>query len=111
MPENDEDRLSLVKAIHQLNFYLHTLGVPFTAIDLYKRANTKRESNLEEVWLQDVSQIPEAVKALDEPFTTVTIVETLMRTGYSSVVRVLMREIRHQKITYSQAYIMATPRN
>lgn len=111
MTDNDENRLSLAKAIHQLNFYLHTLGVPFSATDLYKKAYAKRESALEDVWLQDMSEIPEVMTALDEPFTTVTIVETLMRTGYSSVIRVLMREIRHQKITYSQAYIMATPRH
>ncbi|MBX5436333.1 MAG: hypothetical protein IRZ33_03850 [Alicyclobacillaceae bacterium] len=106
------EHLSVAAALYQLDFYLETLGLPFTARDLYAAAYKQRRGDkYDDRWLENLQDIPEVRQSLEQPFTTQSIVETLMRTGHEAVVRALMREVRRRNITYTQAYMIATPRS
>ncbi|MCL6516227.1 hypothetical protein [Alicyclobacillus sp.] len=105
------EHLSVAKALYQLDFYLRTLELPFTVRDLYRRAYERRRGDrYDDRWLDHLAENPEVAESVDEPFTTSTIVETLMRTGHEPIVRALMREVRRADIRYVQAYMIATPR-
>lgn len=105
------EHLSLATALHQLNFYLETLELPFTARDLYAMAyRDRRGDHYDDRWLSHLHEDPEVQKSLEEPFTAQTIVETLMRTGHEPILRALMREIQRRNIVFTQAYLIGTPR-
>ncbi|MDQ0189288.1 hypothetical protein JI721_00115 [Alicyclobacillus cycloheptanicus] len=105
------EHLSVAKTFYQLNFYLRTLGLPFTVTDLYAMAyKERRGTHYDDRWLDCLGDNPEVNEALSEPFTTHTIVETLMRTGHEPVVRALMRTVRRHGIGFTQAYMVASPR-
>lgn len=105
------EHLSVAKALYQLNFYLRVLGLPFTVTDLYAAAyQQRRGSQYDDRWLSVLHENPDVEAALQEPFTTQTIIETLMRTGHEPIVRALMREVRKRDIHFTQAYMIGTPR-
>ncbi|MCL6597308.1 MAG: hypothetical protein K6T81_01055 [Alicyclobacillus macrosporangiidus] len=105
------EHLSVAKALYQLDFYLQTLELPFTVRDLYRSAYERRRGDrYDDRWLDHLAENPDVAQSLDEPFTTSTIVETLMRTGHEPIVRALVREVRRADIRYVQAYLMGTPR-
>lgn len=94
------------QALHQLDFYLKTLEVPFTVKDLYRKAYHERLGpHYSDDWLDDLEQDPDVLEGMSEPFTTQSIIETLMRGGHEPVVRALLRETREYGIGYYQAMI------
>jgi len=110
MPSAGGEHLSVAKALYQLNFYLNTLGLPFTIVNLYERAyRARRGDNYDARWLDHLEENPEVTHSLEEPFTTHTIVETLMRTGHEPLVRALMREVRRHGVEFTQAYMIGMP--
>jgi hypothetical protein len=106
------EHLSVAKALYQLKFYLRQLDVQTTVKDLYEAAyKTRRGELYDDRWLDCLEENPEVLGSEDEPFTTQSIVEILMRTGHEPVVRALMKSIRREKIGFSQLYMIAsTPR-
>ncbi len=111
MDDSQGKHLSVAKALYQLDFYLKTLALPITVQDLYERAyRDRRGSQYDDRWLQTLPDSPEVAGALEEPFTTHTIVETLMRTGHEPIVRALMREVRRQHIGFTHAYMIGSHR-
>lgn len=105
------EHLSVAKTLYQLNFYLRTLGLPLTVNDLYRMAyKERRGDHYDDRWLSCLQDNPDVVDSLDEPFTTQSIIETLMRTGHEPIVRVLMREVRKRDIGFTQAYMIGMPR-
>lgn len=112
MPEFRGEHLSVAKTFYQLNFYLRAVGLPFTVSDLYAAAyRERRGANYDDRWIQCLGDNPDVTESLSEPFTTHTIVETLMRTGHEPVVRALMREVRRHGIGFTQAYMAGSPRS
>jgi hypothetical protein len=108
---NSGEHLSVAKALYQLNFYLRILGLPVTVKDLYERAyRQRRGEQFDDRWLEHLEENPEVVGALDEPFTTQTIIEVLMKTGHQPLVRALMREVRQRDIGVSHAYMIGSTR-
>ncbi len=100
------EHLSVAKALYQLNFYLEILNLPITVKDLYRRAyRQQRNDQFDDRWLDHLEENPEVVESLDEPFTTQTIIEVLMKTGHQPLVRALMREVRRRDIGVSHAYM------
>ncbi|KPV39847.1 hypothetical protein [Alicyclobacillus ferrooxydans] len=111
MPRFGGEHLSVAKALVQLNFYLQTLDLPITVKELYERAyRNRRGDHYDDRWLSQLQENPEMTDALEEPFTSATIVETLMRTGHEPIVRALMKEIRRRDIQFTQAYMIGMPR-
>lgn len=111
MPSMGGEHLSVAKAFYQLDFYLDTLNLPIRVIELYERAyKARRGDHYDDRWVRCLHENPEVVKSTDEPFTTQTIIETLMRTGHEPMVRALMKEVRKHKISFTQAYMIGMPR-
>lgn len=111
MPRFGGEHLSVAKALVQLNFYLQTLELPVTVKDLYERAyKNRRGDRYDDRWLTQLEENPDMSDALEEPFTSASIVETLMRTGHEPIVRALMKEIRNRDIQFTQAYMIGMPR-
>jgi hypothetical protein len=104
-PDPEKD---VAKAFYQLDFYLKTLRLPFRVKDLYRRVYEKRlgDSYTDE-WMDDLGSDPDVRRSIHEPFTTQTIVETLIQNGHEPLVRALLREMRRRKIGFSHAYIMS----
>ncbi|GIM47871.1 hypothetical protein DNHGIG_34200 [Collibacillus ludicampi] len=103
---SDPDK-DVAKAFYQLDFYLKILHLPFRVKDLYRRVYQKRLGDYyTDEWIDELSSDPDVVKSIHEPFTTQTIVETLMHTGHEPIIRALLREMRRRKIGFTQAYIM-----
>jgi len=111
MSHSDGDHLSVAKTLYQLDFYLKTLDVPFRIVDIYALAYQKRRGDrYDDRWLSCLDENPDVSDSLNEPFTTQTIIETLLRTGHEPIVRALMREVRRHDISYTQAYMIGMPR-
>lgn len=111
MPRFGGEHLSVAKALVQLNFYLQTLELPITVKDLYERAyKNRRGDHYDDRWLAGLQDNPDTADALEESFTSATIIETLMRTGHEPIVRALMKEIRRRDIQFTQAYMIGMPR-
>jgi len=111
MPGSGGQHLSVSKALYQLDFYLQTLNMQLTITDIYALAyKKKRGDHYDDRWLATLSENPDVSDSIQEPFTTHTIVETLMRTGHEPIVRALLREVRRRKITFTQAYMLGMPR-
>jgi hypothetical protein len=109
MDENyDREKLAVAKAFYQLAFYLKTLDLPFTVQDLYREAY--QGQNRSEHWLDDLDEDPRLKQTLSEPFTTHTIMETLLRNGHDAVIRQLMRRVRDHGIGFAHAYVMGISR-
>lgn len=105
------EHLSVAKALYQLDFYLRTLELPFSVVELYAMAYKERRGNhFDDRWLTCLDENPDVSTSIEEPFTTQTIIETLMRTGHEPIVRALMKEVRRRKIGYTQAYMIGLPR-
>lgn len=112
MPTFGGEHLSVAKTLYQLDFYLRTIGLPVTVIDLYAMAyQERRGDNYDDRWLAHLGDTPQVRDSLSEPFTTHTIIETLMRTGHEPMVRALMRIVRRHQIGFTQAYMVASPRS
>lgn len=111
MPSTGGEHLSVAKALYQLDFYLRVLNLPLTVVDLYERAyKERRGDHYDDRWVISLSENPDVVASVDEPFTTQTIIETLMRTGHEPIVRALMKEVRKSRIGFTQAYMIGMPR-
>jgi hypothetical protein len=111
MPSFGGEHLSVAKALYQLNFYVKTIGLPFTVRDLYERAYKKRRGDrYDDRWLSCLHENPDVLESVEEPFTAHSIIETLMRTGHEPMVRALLREVRIREIGFTQAYMIAMPR-
>jgi hypothetical protein len=105
------EHLSVAKALYQLDFYLKTLELPVTIHDLYARAyQGRRGESYDDRWLNHLADNPEVAESLDEPFTSHTIVEVLMKTGHEPIIRALMREIRRNQIGFTHAYMIGSHR-
>lgn len=110
-PDRYGEHLSVAKALYQLDFYLKTLNLPLTVQDLYARAyKGRRGEAYDDRWLEHLDENPEVVESLDEPFTSQTALDVLVKTGHAPIVRVLMREMRRHDIGYTHAYMMASHR-
>jgi hypothetical protein len=111
MSQTHGEHLSVAKTLYQLDFYLRILELPFTVRDLYEAAyKHRRGDRYDDRWLEQLEDNPDVVQSIDEPFTTQTIIENLMRTGHEPIVRALMREVRRRNIGFTQAYMMGSPR-
>lgn len=89
------------QALFQLDFYLKALELPFSVKDLYRQAYQKRLGpHYSEDWLDDLEHDPDVQAGMELPFTTQTIISTLMRNGYDAIVRHLLRETRRIGIGY-----------
>lgn len=111
MPNSGGEHLSVAKALYQLDFYLQTLEMPLSVVDIYEKAyKAKRGDYYDDRWLITLAENPDVVDSIQEPFTTHTIIETLMRTGHEPIVKVLLREVRRRKINFTQAYMIGMPR-
>ncbi|MCL6453425.1 MAG: hypothetical protein K6T78_07310 [Alicyclobacillus sp.] len=111
MPTFGGEHLSVAKALVQLECYLNMLDIPVTVRELYERAyRHRRGEHYDDRWLNHLRENPEVAGALDEPFTSDSIVETLMRTGHEPIVRAVMKEVRHRDIQFHQVYMIGTPR-
>jgi hypothetical protein len=111
MPSMGGEHLSVARALYQLDFYLDALNLPFTVVDLYERAyKDVRGDHYDDRWVRCLHENPEVVKAADEPFTTHSIIDTLLRTGHEPMVRALMKEVRKRNIGFTQAYMIGMPR-
>ncbi|WP_026974144.1 hypothetical protein [Alicyclobacillus contaminans] len=111
MPSTGGEHLSVAKALYQLDFYLRTLNMPLTVVDLYERAyKTRRGDHYDDRWVVCLHENPDVAASIEEPFTTQTIIETLMRTGHEPIVRALMKEVRKRKIVFTQAYMIGLPK-
>lgn len=97
------------QALYQLDFYLKALDLPFTVKDLYRKAYQERLGpHYSDEWLDDLEQDPDVLDSMSDPFTTQTIIETLLKNGHESIIRVLLRETRNMGIGFTQAYIEGT---
>lgn len=111
MSQLDGEHLSVAKVLYQLDFYLKTLQLPFGIADLYAKAyRDRRGAQYDDLWVTSLHDNPDIAESLEEPFTTQSIVETLMRTGHEPLVRALMKEVRRQHIGFTQAYMIGMPR-
>jgi len=105
------EHLSVAKALHQLQFYLHTLQLGVTVQDLYASAYKRRRgAKYDDSWLTVLEENPDVSESLDESFTTHTIIETLMRTGHEPIVRALMKEVRSRNIEFTHTYLIGPSR-
>lgn len=106
-----QDHLSVAQALYQLEFYLQTLQLSFNVKDIYKEAyEQKRGAAYKDDWLDVLSDNPAVKTSIDEPFTTHTIAETLLRTGHDQLVRVLIKRIQEAQIGFTHAYIVGMER-
>jgi hypothetical protein len=95
------------QALYQLDFYLKALNLPFSVKDLYRKAYAERLGpHYSDDWLDDLEHDPDVQEGMNEPFTTKTIIETLMKNGHESIIRALLRETRNLGIGFTQAYII-----
>ncbi len=105
------EHLSVAKALYQLDFYLQQLNLETTVRDLYGMAyKERRGEKFNDGWITVLDQNPDVVHSIEQPFTTQNVIETLMRTGHEPLVRALMKEIRRQKIGFSQLYMIGSSR-
>lgn len=105
------EHLSVAKALYQLDFYLNTLDLPISVRDLYAAAyKGRRGEAYDDRWLDYLADNPEVVDSLDEPFTSHTIIEVLMKTGHEPIVRSLIREVRRRDIGFTHAYMIGSHR-
>ncbi|MGB8954028.1 MAG: hypothetical protein WCC10_01520 [Tumebacillaceae bacterium] len=94
------------QALYQLDFYLKALELPFTVKDLYRQAYKERLGpHYSDDWLDDLECDPDVQEGMREPFTTHTIIETLMRNGHERIVRGLLRKARDCGLGYTSAYV------
>ena len=106
---HNQSRYTSDQALFQLDFYLRALDLPVTIKDLYRKAYEERLGpHYSDDWLDDLEHDPDVQEGMNEPFTTQTIIETLMKNGHEAIVRVLLREIRTLGIGFTQAYIIRT---
>ncbi len=106
------EHLSLATALYQLDFYLQTLSLSVTSRDLYAKAyKDTRGEHYDDTWLLRLAEDPQVKESINQSFTAKTIVHTLIRTGHEPIVRELMNEIRRLDITFTQAYLVTTPRS
>lgn len=111
MSNTDSEHLSVATALYQLDFYLKTLKLPFSSLDLYEMAyRDRRGEQYDDRWVRNIYDNPDVTVTVDQPFTTHTIVETLMRTGHEPIIRALMKEIRRRHIGFTSAYMVGMPR-
>lgn len=109
--KSEQDHLSVAQALYQLNFYLQCLGLSWTVKDIYKEAyQTRRGDAYKDAWLDVLAEDPAVCASLDEPFTTHSIMETLLRTGHEHLVRALIRRIRAEEIGFAHAYLAGSRR-
>ncbi|MCY0876388.1 MAG: hypothetical protein OWT28_08980 [Firmicutes bacterium] len=109
--KSEQDHLSVAQALYQLNFYLTCLGLTFTVKDIYREAyQSRRGEAYKDAWLDVLHEDPAVCASIDEPFTTHTIIETLLRTGHEHLVRVLIRRIRAEGIGFAHAYMAQSRR-
>ncbi|KYP82091.1 hypothetical protein [Ferroacidibacillus organovorans] len=105
--KNEHDHRSVAQAFYQLNFYLQAIGVSFTIKDLYRAAYLEsRKDRYQDEWLNHLEEDPHVLESMEEPFTTHSIAETLIRTGHEPVLRVLMKRVHEENIGFTQAYIV-----
>ncbi|HEU4963188.1 MAG TPA: hypothetical protein VFV52_04915 [Bacilli bacterium] len=89
------------QALYQLDFYLKALELPFSVKDLYRKAYQQRLGpHYSDDWLDDLEHDPDVQEGMSLPFTTQSIISTLMRNGYDAIVRHLLRETRNRGIGY-----------
>jgi len=106
---SEQDHLSVSQALFQLEFYLDCLHLPFTVKEVYKEAYQKRRGEAyKDEWLDVLGENPAVCASLNQPFTTHTIVETLMRTGHEHLVRVLINRIQDADVGFTHAYVVGT---
>lgn len=99
------------KACFLLQQYLNALDVHFNVRSLYEQAYRKRLGiDYDPTFLLNLEQDPRLQSAKDEPYTTQTIIETLLQFGHEPLVRTLLRETRKLNIGFTQAYIMGYSR-
>lgn len=111
MMSYSHERLSVAQTFYQLDFYLEAVGLPFRVKDLYRQAyKEKRGEHYQEAWLDHLAEDARVRASLDEPFTTHTIVEGLLRTGHEPVLRRLVESIRENSVGFTQAYIVGARR-
>ena len=105
--KQNQDHHSVAHALYQLEFYFASLNLSFRAKDLYRKAYQElRGARYQDAWLDHLAEDPNVRAALEEPFTTHTIVETLMRTGHEPLIRVLIEWMQESQIGFSLAYIL-----
>lgn len=97
----------VVKACYQLQLYLSTLNLPFTVRSLYEKAYKSRLGvDYDPTFLLDLQNDTRFISAKDEPYTTQTIIETLLQYGHEPLVRTLLKETKKLNVGFTQAYIM-----
>lgn len=97
----------VIKACYQLEQYLHALKVPFTVRALYERAYKDRLGiDYDPSFLLNLENDARLVESKNEPYTTHTIMETLVQFGHEPLIRALLRETRRLNIGFTHAYIM-----
>ena len=103
----NKDHRSVAQAFYQLNFYLETIGAPFSVKDLYHSAYAERRGErYQDEWIAHLEDDPNVRASLDEPFTAHTIIETLFKTGHEAIFRQLIKHIRKSQIGFTQLYIV-----
>jgi hypothetical protein len=107
MMSGSESEREVAKALLQLDFYLKALQLPFTVKDIYRRAYQKRLGEYyNEHWLDLLMEDPEFQDCINEPFTAVTIFETLKENGHRPIIYALFRLTRRLDIGYSHAFVI-----
>ncbi|MFC4768854.1 hypothetical protein ACFO8Q_16020 [Effusibacillus consociatus] len=102
-----ENEREVAKAFLQLDFYLKALRLPITVKDVYRRAYKKRLGDYyHEHWIDLVLEDPDFQDCIQEPFTAVTIFETLRENGHTPIIYALFRMTRRMNIGYSHAYVI-----
>jgi hypothetical protein len=108
----NSEKLAEAKAFYQLAVYLKALELPFSVSDLYRDAyqNQTNPRMVDTSWLDQLEKDPNMQQALSEPFTTQTIMETLLRTGHEAVIKQLMKRVREYGIGFAHAYVLGISR-
>lgn len=107
MMSGSENEKEVAKALLQLDFYLKALDLPFTVKDLYRHAYQKRLGDYyNEHWIDLLLDDPAFQDCLDEPFTAVTIIETLKDNGHKPIIYALYRWSRRMNIGYLHTYVI-----
>ncbi|UOF89413.1 hypothetical protein LSG31_16120 [Fodinisporobacter ferrooxydans] len=108
---SEQKRSAVLKAFFQLNFYIQALELPFTVEELYREAyQTEHGANYNEDWLEIIHHDKYFADVLDEPFTTHTFIETLLRAGHDRIVKLLMKRVRDYGVGFAHAYVMGISR-
>lgn len=109
--KSEQDHLSVAQALYQLKFYLECLGLTFTVKDIYKEAyEARRGDAYKDAWLDVLQEDPAVCASIQEPFTTQSIIETLLKTGHDHLVRALARRIREEGIGFAHVYLAGSRR-